>query len=144
MTKLTTEDRTDMSGTYADLEVWQDAMELAVNIYRLTRGYPLEELYGLTSQLRRAAVSVASNIAEGKGRSSDRELTQFLCHSRGSLFEVETQLSIARRLGYGNTEDYVELCDRTARIGRMLNGLIRSVSPSNASAFNRKAPKPRA
>jgi four helix bundle protein len=119
-----------MSGTYEDLEVWRDAMDLALAVYCLTKDYPREELYGLTSQLRRAAVSVASNIAEGKGRSSDRELVQFLCHSRGSLFEVETQLSIARRLGYGKSETYVKLSSCTARIGRMLNGLIRSVDPS--------------
>ena len=119
-----------MSGTYADLEVWKRAMEMAVAIYRLTKDYPREELYGLTSQLRRAAVSVVSNIAEGKGRSSDRELVQFLCHSRGSLFELETQLSIGKSLGYGKEEEYAELKLQAARIGRMLNGLMKSVNPS--------------
>lgn len=120
-----------MSGTYADLEVWQAAMNLVQQIYRLTNAYPREEIYGLTSQTRRAAVSIASNIAEGKGRSSDRELVQFLCHSRGSLFEVETQLALAQRLGYATKEQYEALRDETAKIGRMLNGLIRSVRPSN-------------
>ena len=116
-----------MRSTYSDLKVWNAAMKLAVRIYQLTKTFPREELYGLTSQLRRAAVSVASNIAEGKGRSSDRELIQFLCHSRGSLFEVETQLSLGKLLGYGHEDEHVELANQTAKIGRMLNGLIKSV-----------------
>ena len=119
-----------MSGTYKDLEVWQAAMELAVQVYRLTAVFPQEEKYGLTSQLRRAAVSVPSNIAEGKGRSSDKELIQFLCHSRGSLFEIETQLAIGERLGYSPTKDCDVVRNETARIGQMLNGLIRSVRPA--------------
>ncbi|MGC2475066.1 MAG: four helix bundle protein [Candidatus Sulfotelmatobacter sp.] len=127
-----------MSRTYADLEVWQAAMELAVRIYRLTKEYPRDELYGLTSQLRRAAVSVASNIAEGKGRSLDRELIQFLCHSRGSLFEVETQLAIGRHLGYGTDTEYIDLSTTTAKIGRMINGLIRSVDANNTGTSRRK------
>lgn len=116
-----------MSGTYEDLEVWQAAMDLAVYVYRFTENFPKQEMYGLTSQMRRAAVSVASNIAEGKGRASDRELTQFLCHSRGSLFEIETQLSIAQRLEYGNKDDCAAIRRQTARVGQMINGLIRSV-----------------
>ena len=120
-----------MSGTYRDLEVWQVSMDMAVRIYQLTKTFPREETYGLTSQVRRAAISVVSNIAEGKGRASDRELVQFLCHARGSLFEIETQLAIAQRLGYGTTEEYASLQSESARIGRMLNGLIRSVSPQD-------------
>lgn len=89
-----------MSGTYADLQVWKTPMDLADDIYRITKAFPKEETYGLTAQLRRAAVSVPSNIAEGKGRTSDKELAQFLCHARGSLFEVETQIALASRLGY--------------------------------------------
>ena len=73
-----------------DLEVWRAAMDLVTRVYRLSRHFPKDEMYSLKSQLRRAAVSVPSNIAEGKGRSSDRELIQFLCHAQGSLFEVET------------------------------------------------------
>jgi four helix bundle protein len=79
-----------MSGTYADLEVWQAAVKLAIQIYELTARFPKAEMFGLTSQLRRAAVSIPSNVAEGKGRSSYKELVQFLCHSRGSLFEIQT------------------------------------------------------
>jgi four helix bundle protein len=83
--------------------------------------------------MRRAAVSVPSNIAEGKGRSSDKELIQFLCHSRGSLFEIETQLGIGERLGYSTTEDSNALRRETARIGQMINGLIRSVRPESGT-----------
>jgi four helix bundle protein len=72
-----------MGGTYHDLKVWQGAMELTTKIYRITREFPAEEMYGLSTQLRRAAISVPSNIAEGKGRSSDKELLQFLSHARG-------------------------------------------------------------
>jgi four helix bundle protein len=78
-----------MSGTYRDLKAWQAAMALVREIYRLTREFPKEETYGLTIQLRKAAVSIASNIAEGKGRSSDKELLRFLSNAKGSLFEVE-------------------------------------------------------
>lgn len=119
-----------MSGTYADLEVWQAAMDLVVQISRVSRCFPKEEIYGLTSQLRRAAVSVPSNIAEGNGRSSDRELIQFLCHARGSIFEVGTQLKLAERLGYLKSEEQEDLSREVARIGQMLNGLMRSVRPA--------------
>jgi len=122
-----------VSGTYTDLEVWQAAMDLAVLTYRLTAHFPKEERYGLTSQMRRAAVSVPSNIAEGKGLSSDKELLQFLCHSRGSLFEIETQLAISERLGYVGIRDCNEIREETARVGQMINGLMRALrSPSAA------------
>jgi len=130
---MTVEEANEMSGTYVDLEVWQAAVKLAIQVYRLTQDFPREEMYGLTSQLRRAAVSVPSNIAEGKGRSSDRELIQFLCHSRGSLFEIETQLAISEKLGYGKKEEYDSVRNGTARIGRMLNGLIRSMRHPSAA-----------
>ena len=119
-----------MSGTYADLEVWQAAMDLVTHVYRISRRFPKDEMYGLTSQIRRAAVSVPSNIAEGKGRSSDRELIQFLCHARGSLFEVKTQLEIAERLTYVTKEESESLRREATRVGQMLNGLIRSVRPA--------------
>ena len=122
-----------MSGTYKDSEVWKAAMNLAVQVYRLTASFPKEERYGLTSQIRRAALSVRSNIAEGKGRSSDKELIQFLCHSRGSLFEIETQLAIGEELGYSTKEECDAVRRETARIGQMLNGLIRSVRPATAA-----------
>ncbi len=86
-----------MRNSYRDLRTWQQAVDLAIDVYRLTKSFPREEVYGLTIQLRRAAVSVASNIAEGKGRSSDREFVQFLHHARGSLLEVETQILTRKR-----------------------------------------------
>jgi four helix bundle protein len=95
-----------MGGTYHDLRVWQEAMELTLKIYRMTRKFPAQEMYGLSAQLRRAAVSIASNIAEGKGRSSDKELLQFLSHARGSLYEVQTQLQIAKSLVYMTETDH--------------------------------------
>jgi four helix bundle protein len=82
-----------MTNSYKDLRVWKQSVDLALEIYRHTQNFPKNELYGLTSQLRRAAVSVPSNIAEGKGRSSDKELILFLHHSRGSLLELETRFS---------------------------------------------------
>jgi four helix bundle protein len=116
-----------------DLEVWQAAIELTIRVYRFTAIFPKEEKYGLTSQMRRAAVSVPSNIAEGKGRTSDKELTQFLCHSRGSVFELETQIVIAQRLGYCPIEECEAARRELARVGQMLNGLIRSVRPASVA-----------
>jgi len=89
-----------MSDNYRNLIAWQKAKNLALNVYRCTRSFPKDEIYGLSSQMRRAAVSVPSNIAEGKGRHSHKEFLQFLYHARGSLLELETQVSIARDLLY--------------------------------------------
>jgi four helix bundle protein len=122
-----------MSGTYTDLQVWQAAMDLAEDVYRVTKNFPKEETYGLTIQLRRAAVSAPSNIAEGKGRSSDKELAQFLCHSRGSLFEIETQINLARRLGYLDAQQVDTVLRNTARVGQLLNGLLRAFRPPSAA-----------
>jgi|SRR5215469_7094505 len=119
-----------MSGTFADLEVWRASMEVVTRIYRLTRHFPKDEMYGLTSQIRRAAVSVPSNIAEGKGRASDRELSQFLCVARGSLFEIQTQLHIAEKLGYVSKEEAESVQRETVRVCQMLNALLRSVRPA--------------
>ena len=105
-----------MGGTYSDLEVWQAAMDLAEHLYRVTKSFPREETYGLTAQLRRAAVSVPSNIAEGKGRSSAKELIQFLHHSRGSLFEIETQIAMALRLKYIDSQTSEELLHEASRV----------------------------
>ena len=119
-----------MSGSYRDLKAWQKSMDLVFRIYEATRRFPKEEMYGLTSQLRRAAVSIPSNIAEGKGRSTDRELALFLSHARGSVHEVETQLLIARHLGYLTKSEAEELGALSGELARVLNGLIRSFKPS--------------
>jgi four helix bundle protein len=89
-----------MGGSNKDLRVWKQSMELAELVYEATAGFPRHELYGLVNQSRRAAVSVPSNIAEGKGHRSDREFVHFLFHARGSFLELETQINLAARLGY--------------------------------------------
>ncbi len=98
-------------------------MQFVTTLYEETAAFPRHELYGLTNQLRRSAVSVPSNIAEGSGRGSKKEFHQFLCHARGSLLEVETQMEIARNLGYLSEKRFRELLAKTNEIGRMLNGL---------------------
>jgi four helix bundle protein len=116
-----------MSGTYADLRAWQKAVDLVAEIYTCTQQFPRSELYGLTGQLRRAAVSVPSNIAEGKGCASDREFLHFLNNARGSLFEIETQIAIAEKLGYLDRAKCDVLRSKTAEIGRLLNGLMKAI-----------------
>ncbi len=108
---------------YRDLETWHRAMKLVKAVYIATRQFPRDELYGLTSQLRRAAVSIPSNIAEGCGRNSRKELHYFLGQARGSLAEVETQLEIAKDLGYLTSESKAALLADAAQLGRMLTGL---------------------
>lgn len=115
-----------MSYAYRDLIVWQKAVELVVEIYEVTKRFPRDELYGLTAQVRRAAVSIPSNVAEGQGRLTEGEFRQFLGHARGSLLELETQLEIARRLKYLRDTDYGSLSRQSSELGRILNGLIGS------------------
>jgi four helix bundle protein len=103
-------------------------MQLVTAVYRATASFPKDELFGLTSQLRRAAVSIPSNIAEGQGRLSEKEFRYFLGQARGSLMEVETQLQIAENLGYLETETNRALMEACGEVGRILNGLIASVS----------------
>jgi four helix bundle protein len=115
--------------SYRDLVAWQKGIDLCEMIYRASEEFPSREIYGLTSQIRRAAVSVPSNIAEGAGRITRGEFVQSVGHARGSLLEVETQLIVAQRLGYLNTEKTDELLEVTNEIGRIANGLIRSLTP---------------
>ena len=115
--------------SYRDLIVWQKAVSLVTDVYKLTTAFPCEEMYGLTSQLRRAAVSVPSNIAEGHGRATKGEYIQFLCHARGSLCEVETQMIISQHLGYVSQEKGEQVIARSKEVGRILNGLIASLQP---------------
>ena len=116
-----------MAQSYRDLIVWQRGMELTAAVYHLTRDFPKEELYGLTSQIRRAAVSIPSNIAEGQGRGSAGEFRQFLAIARGSNCEVETQLELARMLGFGKTESIREAEALAEEIRKMLFGLLDSL-----------------
>ena len=113
--------------SYRDLRIWQEAVGLALTIYRVTATFPRNELYGLTSQMRRAAVSISSNIAEGKGHNSDGDFGRFLFHARGSLLELQTQIVIAGGLDYLPKEEVASLTSVTDALGRGLNGLIQSV-----------------
>jgi len=116
-----------MGQSYRDLVVWDKAMELVMEIYRLTQTFPKEESFGLMTQLRRSAVSIPSNIAEGQGRLSRGEFRVFLGNARGSLSELETQILIARKLDYLKESEANGLMERAAEVGRTLNGLIGSM-----------------
>jgi four helix bundle protein len=112
---------------YRQLIAWQKAIAVVTRVYSVTATFPRDELYGLTSQLRRAAVSIPSNIAEGQGRATRGEFIQFLCHARGSLFETETQLEISRNLGYITAVQQEQFYNELSELGRILNGLITSL-----------------
>ena len=114
--------------SYRDLVVWQKAMDLVERVYLVMRAFPREEVYGLTSQLRRSSVSIPSNIAEGQSRLTSGEFIQFLGIARGSLAEVETQLILAQRLDYMTMDSTKSLLDLGSDIGRLLNGLLRSLT----------------
>jgi len=104
-------------------------MDLVVSVYNATRRFPKEEIFTLTSQMRRASISLPSNIAEGKGRQTDRDRVHFYSHARGSLLELETQIQIAQRLGYVSPQSAKQLLTETAQIGGMLNALIEAIRP---------------
>lgn len=112
---------------YKELKVWQKSHLLALRVYKITETFPANEMYGLTSQLRRVAASIPTNIAEGQGRLSKKEYKQFLSISRGSAKEVEYLLLLAKDLGYINDEIYKELSTKCETILKMLNGLIKSI-----------------
>ena len=109
------------------LDVWNRAIEFVIALYRLTDHFPKDEKFGLTSQLRRAAVSVAANIAEGAARKSSKEFLQFLSNSQGSASEIDTELLIAWRLGYLPENDYKDLYGNLDDVGRMITGLSQSL-----------------
>jgi four helix bundle protein len=113
--------------SYRDLIAWQKAVELVTEIYRVSKKFSNEELFGLTSQLRRAAVSIPSNIAEGQGRLGRKEFQHFLGNARGSLWEVETQIIIARNLDYLSAAEMHDILERSAEVGRILHGLLSSL-----------------
>jgi four helix bundle protein len=128
--------------SYEELIVWQKAVDLVLEIYCATRMFPKDELYGLTSQLRRAAVSIPSNIAEGQSRLSTGEFRQFLGNAKGSLSEVETQIVIARRLEYLEAGQASALAERTAEISQMISGLIASLENANKQRASRGLSSP--
>jgi len=112
---------------YRDLIVWKEAMDIAEQVYSLTRSFPREEAFGLTAQMRRSAVSVASNIAEGFGRAQRRSFVQFLRIAQGSLKELETQALIAARVGLLSVQQVASLMDQTGRLGKRLVQFVRSL-----------------
>ena len=116
-----------MGLSYQDLAAGQKAMNFAEEIYTAVRAFPKDELYGLTRQVRRAVVSIPSNIAEGQGRLTPGEFRQFLVHARGSLLETETQILLAGRLHYLSEDQVAHLLKMSAEVGRILNGLIGSI-----------------
>ena len=113
--------------SYQDLEVWKKAMELVTDVYKVTRTFAKEEIYGLTSQLRRASVSVPANIAEGWGRGTTGEYIQFLRIARGSLLELETLMTISHNLGYVNAQIQEPILQKIREINKMINALIKSL-----------------
>jgi four helix bundle protein len=113
---------------YQELTVWQKAMELVMRVYQVTELFPQKELFGLTNQMRRSAVSIPSDIAEGQGRKSARDFLRFLSISNGSLQELKTQVMIAARLNYVNDTQQIAIIDLSSEVGRLINGLCKSLA----------------
>ena len=113
--------------THKDLRVWQQSIEMVTSIYLMTKAFPKDELFGLVSQMRRAAVSVPSNIAEGYARGTDKEKLHFLRISSGSMSEIETQLMLSLNLGYVSQETFNELSEIVTSVWKQLNALISSL-----------------
>lgn len=120
---------------YKELKVWQKAMELAENIYALVHILPQNETYALSDQMRRLAVSIPSNIAEGRGRNSEKEFLQFLSVARGSLYELSTQLEICQRVGYLNKEHVNKACELVNEVSKMINALYKQVLDCTTSTI---------
>jgi four helix bundle protein len=116
-----------MLKNYQDLKVWQKAYQLCITIYKITKHFPKEEMYGLTSQIRRSAVSVPSNIAEGYGRKTTQEYMQSLYIAHGSHCELETQIMLSKDLGYIKSDDFQKLQQDIGEVERMLKALIKSL-----------------
>ncbi|PIR37289.1 MAG: hypothetical protein COV34_03575 [Candidatus Zambryskibacteria bacterium CG10_big_fil_rev_8_21_14_0_10_42_12] len=113
--------------SYKELRVWQEAKDLSISVYKQTQDFPKSELYGLISQLRRSAVSVPSNIAEGRHRGTRKDFIQFLRIANGSLAELETQLNIAHELNYIKDIDYKNFTNHISTVSKMLNGMIKKL-----------------
>lgn len=117
--------------TFRDLLIWQKSMTLITNIYQSTNHFPKEEIFGLTSQIRRSAVSIPSNIAEGFGRESKQDFLRFLNISIGSLFELQTQLEIAKNINYLNENEFNNIFENSREIERMLVSFIKKLKERN-------------
>jgi four helix bundle protein len=114
--------------TYRDLIVWQKSMSLVTEIYKVLKVFPKDEIYGLTGQIRRSAISIPSNIAEGFGRASTNDYIRFLKVATGSLYELQTQVDIASNLGYLQKHTYNEIYELSREVERMLSSLIRRLN----------------
>jgi four helix bundle protein len=125
--------------THKDLKVWQSAIEIVTKVYVITKNFPKEEIYGLTNQIRRAAISIPSNIAEGCGRNSAKELIQFLYYSMGSLSELETQFVIAQNLGYISINDKQSFDQIFQQQFKMLAAFIESIKKTQLTTSNRNS-----
>jgi four helix bundle protein len=123
-----------MGQSFKDLVVWQRSIELTVDVYRLTSKFPECERFGLTNQMRRASVSIASNIAERNGRSTKGEYVQFLGHARGSCSELETQIVIAKQLGFGTAPSIETTESHCNGVGRLLGALMKSIRSKQSPA----------
>ena len=123
-----------MIQSHKDLIVWQKGIELVLAIYQLTKDFPREEVYGLTSQIRRAAISIPSNIAEGRNRGTRKDFAQFLRIAFGSGAELETQLLIARKLSFGREIGYNKVADQLGEVMRMLNAMIHKLGQNSLKA----------
>jgi len=124
--------------TFRDLLVWQKAMSLARGVYAATGTFPKEEMFGLSSQMRRAAVSIPSNIAEGQGQLTDKAFVLYLSRARGSLCELQTQAELAKSLGFVCGPEIAHLLEDCDEIGRMIHGLIKSMAVSRDSSTQQK------
>ncbi|PVD16179.1 S23 ribosomal protein [Mesotoga sp. Brook.08.105.5.1] len=123
-----------MFGNFRKLQLWKSSMNLTTEIYKLTRNFPDHERYGLSSQMQRASVSIPSNIAEGFGRESTKELLRFLYTARGSLMELSTQLEICNNLSYLSEEEHSSIQRLADEVNRLLNGLIFSKKKLRSSS----------
>ncbi len=128
---------------YSELIAWQKAMDPVEQVYSASRDFPREEIYGLTSQIRRAAVSIPSNVAEGQSRTSTREFMHHLSIARGSLSEVETQIIVAQRLGYVRPDLAQRVLDQAYEVGYLIHGLTVAIGrrePANSPLATRHSP----
>ncbi len=130
--------------SYEDLVVWQKSIDLVITIYKMVKNLPREELYSLSDQIRRAAVSIPSNIAEGQQRQSSKEFLKFLSIAKGSLGELKTQMIICNRLGFISEDQTTPLLNECDTIGRMLNGLMNKISESLSRQVPAPSPQPQA
>ncbi len=122
--------------TFRDLIAWQRAFDLCIAVYEFSESFPRHECFALTEQIRKAAVSVPSNIAEGRGRGSWRDYRRFLLHARGSLFEIQTQALIATKLGFVTAADAERLVTDSEHVARLINGLLRYLNRNGPTRYS--------